>query len=155
VSLLVRAAVAADSAVLALIDEAASVSPWPQAQLQAACRAGAVAGVRALAAEDDTGLSGFLVLARVLDEASIHHLAVRPSRQRRGVASALLEAALSQCGEGSVRRLLLEVRASNIGAIALYQRFGFLTDGVRKDYYPLAEGREDALLMSRNLGEWA
>jgi ribosomal protein S18 acetylase RimI-like enzyme len=49
------------------------------------------------------------------------------------------------------RRLLLEVRNSNNAAIALYRKFGFSDDGVRREYYPAADGREDALLMSMQL----
>jgi len=48
--------------------------------------------------------------------------------------------------------LLLEVRASNVIAIKLYESIGFQLDGTRKDYYPSASGREDARLYSLSLG---
>ena len=48
-------------------------------------------------------------------------------------------------------KILLEVRASNAAAIKLYLDFGFKEIGLRKDYYRLPEGREDALVMSKQI----
>ena len=45
------------------------------------------------------------------------------------------------------RQMFLEVRPSNVAALALYARAGFETIGRRKGYYPAADGREDALVM--------
>jgi [ribosomal protein S18]-alanine N-acetyltransferase len=59
--------------------------------------------------------------------------------------------ALKELGERDATRCLLEVRVGNLGAIALYSSLGFGVDGRRRDYYPAANGREDALLMSRTL----
>jgi ribosomal-protein-alanine N-acetyltransferase len=50
-----------------------------------------------------------------------------------------------------VRRCLLEVRESNTAARGLYETLSFQLDGIRKNYYPTTTGREDALLMSRQL----
>ena len=63
----------------------------------------------------------------------------------------LLGAALHQSlGEGATR-CYLEVRASNVAARGLYEKLGFQLDGLRKNYYTTAAGREDALLMSLSL----
>ena len=50
-----------------------------------------------------------------------------------------------------MRRMVLEVRASNAAAIALYRRAGFSDIGLRRDYYQAENGREDAILMGREL----
>ena len=53
------------------------------------------------------------------------------------------------CQQRAAQTLWLEVRPSNQRAKALYVREGFETVGVRKNYYPAPEGREDALVMKR------
>ena len=54
---------------------------------------------------------------------------------------------------GGAVTMLLEVRPSNAKALALYENYGFQVIGRRKAYYPAAEGREDALVLRRELGE--
>src|SRR5690606_30987353 len=88
---------------------------------------------------------------QVLDESTLLNVAVDPLFQRRGLAAHLLSFAISALRERGAIRCLLEVRASNLGAIALYQKMGFALDGCRRHYYPTLEGREDALLMSKLL----
>jgi len=77
----------------------------------------------------------------------INNVAVEPRRRRRGVAGALLEAALDHGRLGGARRAFLEVRASNRAAQSLYRRFGFQAAGVRKRYYD--HPFEDAVIMRR------
>ncbi|MGJ8514933.1 GNAT family N-acetyltransferase [Carnimonas bestiolae] len=81
----------------------------------------------------------------------IEMLAVAHQWRRRGVARQLVAAAQARLHEEQRERLLLEVRASNAPALALYQQCGFALDGRRRGYYPTPDGgREDALLMSWN-----
>lgn len=88
---------------------------------------------------------GYAGLMFSLDEAHVTTIAVDPSWQRHRIGSRLLlnltRAALAH---GS-RHMTLEVRVSNQAAQHMYQRFGFETEGVRKNYY--AESKEDALIM--------
>jgi ribosomal-protein-alanine N-acetyltransferase len=94
---------------------------------------------------DAADVAGVAVAWRVAGDAHIMELAVRPAVRRRGVGSALLEAACTAtCAAGGV--CLLEVRESNSGAAALYTRSGFSLVGRRKGYYPDGEA---ALLMTR------
>jgi ribosomal-protein-alanine N-acetyltransferase len=85
----------------------------------------------------------------VADELQVVSLAVRPDARRRGVADRMLRHLLAHAG-GPVQRAYLEVRRSNRAAIAMYERFGFHTAGVRKGYYE--HPKEDALLMERITG---
>jgi ribosomal-protein-alanine N-acetyltransferase len=80
-----------------------------------------------------------------LDEGHVTTVAVDPGRQRQGLGARLM-LTLARAGIArGARHLTLEVRMSNSGAQAMYQRFGFAPAGVRKGYY--VETNEDALVM--------
>ena len=80
-------------------------------------------------------IAGFLLIRAVGDEAEILTLAVDPAHRRAGHAAALLDAAKQDLARTDVSRLFLEVAADNLPALALYERQGFLSIGVRKGYY--------------------
>ena len=99
-----------------------------------------------LLAEGEGGaVLGYAVLSAVLDEGNLDNIAVAPDCRRRGVADALLSA-LTAFGREHLSVLMLEVRASNLPAIALYEKHGFVPVGRRKNYYNTP--KEDALLMT-------
>ena len=91
---------------------------------------------------------GYSGMFRALDDGHITTIAVDPAWQRRGIATRMLLALARAALDRGCRNLTLEVRMSNSGAQALYQRFGFVPAGVRKGYYP--ETGEDALVMWAN-----
>ena len=102
-----------------------------------------------LAAEGEDGVVlGYAVLSVVLDEGNLDNIAVAPYFRRQGVADALLSA-LTELGRTRLSALFLEVRSSNLPAIALYEKHGFVPVGRRKNYYE--SPREDALLMTYDL----
>lgn len=140
-----------DAGALASLDSLVNPSPWTEGQFAAACAVDPASAERALVVYDGGRLQGFAVYSRVLDEACIHNIAVHPSRQRGGLGQVLLAAVLAAAGGEGAARCYLEVRASNVAARTLYEKLGFRLDGVRRNYYPTAVGREDALLMSRQL----
>ena len=92
----------------------------------------------------DGHLAAYLCAWYLAGELHIHNIATRPSFRRRGLALLLLRALIDECRNGGLERVFLEVRAGNVGAVALYLTFGFSETGRRKGYYP--DG-EDALLM--------
>jgi len=96
-------------------------------------------------------LVGYFVLMPVFDEAHLLNLSVAPLCQRIGYGSLLLQYALLVAREAGAASVLLEVRPSNTAALALYDRFGFSRIGVRRAYYPAANGREDALVLRLGL----
>ena len=98
-----------------------------------------------LAEGEDGAVLGYAVLSAVLDEGNLDNIAVSPHCRRQGIADALLSA-LTGFGRTSLSCLFLEVRASNLPAIALYEKHGFVPVGRRKNYYE--SPREDALLMT-------
>ena len=94
---------------------------------------------------------GYICTWVVGDELHINNIAVAPRWRRRGIAGALLAATLEHGRVSGVSSAFLEVRASNIGAQALYRQFGFEPAGVRRRYYD--HPVEDAVVMKRkNLG---
>ncbi len=101
-----------------------------------------------LVARVGTDVVGYAGLFRAIDDGHITTVAVDPAWHRHGIATRLLLALVRGAIERGCVNLTLEVRMSNSGAQALYQRFGFVPAGVRKGYYP--ETREDALVMWAN-----
>ncbi|RLQ21693.1 ribosomal-protein-alanine N-acetyltransferase [Seongchinamella sediminis] len=128
-----------------------SATPWSEQALQPYFHPSPGGTHCALILEVATEIAGFLVYTRLLDEASLDNIAIAPECQGKGWGQVLLTAGLGQMAARGLVRCLLEVRESNIAARALYQNNGFEVDGIRPRYYKTAQGREDALLMSRRL----
>jgi len=92
----------------------------------------------------------YLVAMRGADEAHLLNFTVAPDHQRQGLAHTMLTHLQTWGQAQGVHSLWLEVRISNQRAIDIYTAFGFVQDGVRRDYYPAQSGvREDAVVMSR------
>ena len=101
--------------------------------------------------EKDGIMLGYAVLMLAVDEAELLDIAIAAQHQRRGWGRNLLEEMMVLARSHDMRRMVLEVRASNAAAIGLYRRAGFADIGLRRDYYPAEHGREDAILMGREL----
>jgi ribosomal-protein-alanine N-acetyltransferase len=99
-----------------------------------------------LAAWAGDEIVGYLICSRYDTVWHIMDVATDPDRLRRGIASAMLDALLERIGDPRAQ-LTLEVRRSNAGAQALYERFGFRSAGVRPRYYQ--DNGEDAVIMWR------
>jgi ribosomal-protein-alanine N-acetyltransferase len=98
--------------------------------------------------ESDGLIIGYAGLHRILNEVHITNIAVHPSVRRRGVGRVALEELIRRAGARGVKDFTLEVRDGDAAAIRFYERQGFVSEGVRKDYYPGdGGGREDARLM--------
>ena len=115
--------------------------------------AGALWGRPAAQAGGET-LIGYFVAMKGVDEVHLLNITVAPAFQGQGWAPLMLEALSGWSRGQNAQWLWLEVRASNLRALAIYERQGFRRVGVRKGYYP-AEGnaREDAVVMSLRLNE--
>ena len=100
-----------------------------------------------LVLEERGEVFGQIGIRHVLGELHITTIAVKPEYRRRGYARALIGAALAAYPNAS--HVHLEVRPTNVEAIALYESLGFRETGRRPRYY----GDEDALLMTLNLDE--
>ena len=93
-------------------------------------------------------LVGYVINSRYVDAWHVMNVAVDPERQRRGIATALLERLFELTHDDERRGYTLEVRVSNDAAIRLYEQLGFEARGIRRGYY--TDNREDALIMWRD-----
>lgn len=109
------------------------------------------AGYGAWLVLEDQCMTGYAVMMQALDEAHLLNISVLPDLQRSGRGSAFLLHLFQLARTQAVRRMLLEVRPGNMSGQALYRRHGFVEVGRRRDYYPAHEGREDAIVMARDL----
>ena len=101
--------------------------------------------------ELDGELIGYGALMVVLDEAHLLNISIAKAFQGRGFGRGLLEHFIEVARRHGGQMMFLEVRPSNISAIALYESMGFNEFSVRKGYYPAHNGREDAVLMGMAL----
>ncbi len=93
----------------------------------------------------------YAVMLLVLDEAHLLDISVERAAQGKGVGRKMFEHLRQEALRNGATQLFLEVRPSNLRALALYRNIGFEQIGRRRDYYPAAHGREDALVMRLGL----
>ncbi|HHY97263.1 MAG TPA: ribosomal protein S18-alanine N-acetyltransferase [Firmicutes bacterium] len=105
-----------------------------------------------LVAELDGRVVGYVGTWLILDEAHITNLAVHPDFRKRGIAHSLMLLLFDICRSKQIRRMTLEVRATNFPAQRLYEKLGFVKVGVRRGYYH--DNNEDAIIMwKEDLGQ--
>ncbi len=142
-TIVVRRLSFADLPQVVAVERRAFTSPWSLAMF--VLELSKPSGV-CLAATDPAGeIAGYLVCSRYDRVWHLMNVAVDPVRRRQGIATELLRALLAEVGEDAP--LTLEVRPSNVAAIALYEAFGFREAGLRRRYYQ--DNGEDALIMWR------
>ncbi len=100
-----------------------------------------------LVAEENGNILGYCGMWEVAGEGQITNVCVAPDHRGKGVATMMLEELLNRAAKLKVGAITLEVRVSNEPAIRLYEKLGFETAGIRKDFYSLPD--EDAKIMWR------
>lgn len=118
--------------------------PWSLGNFTDSLTAGHIAWVM-LSAD---AIIGYSVMMPVLDEAHLLNISIAQAYQQRGLGYELLKHMLFCAKATEMKVMLLEVRSTNVSAIALYAKMGFVEDAIRKGYYQGEHGREDAVLMS-------
>ena len=96
------------------------------------------------------GVAGYGVMSLVVGEAHLLNICIAPEWQRQGYGRLLLEHFMDLAQERGASQMFLEVRLSNVAALSLYRAQGFNEVGMRKNYYPGEQGREDALILARD-----
>ena len=129
------------------IERAVNSFPWSLKQLLSSYHSSDQCTV----AWGDNTVIGYTIFSAVLDEATLLNIAVSPDYQGKGYGGKLLWHGLSVLNQHGIVTCYLEVRVSNTNALSLYRSAGFTQVGVREGYYPAINGREDALVMSRQL----
>jgi ribosomal-protein-alanine N-acetyltransferase len=102
-----------------------------------------------LIAVDGETVAGYVGSQTVIDETDMMNVAVHPDYRRQGIAEKLVQELVDELKKRESRCLTLEVRASNVPAISLYEKLGFGQIGLRKNYY--RNPKEDALILRK---EW-
>lgn len=125
------------------IERAVQAFPWTRGNFCDALDSGYLCYVD----ESDGKICSYAVLMAGVDEAELLNMAVAAEHQRKGRGSRMLMAVLQIARDRGPSRVLLEVRASNPAAIALYRLVGFVEISVRRNYYRNASGSEDAIVM--------
>jgi ribosomal-protein-alanine N-acetyltransferase len=134
---------------IAAVEQRCFQTPWSSASCAAELSAG---GGYVTTCGPDGAIAGYLFYRVIMDEMHIMKVATdRPWRNRQ-IASRLLKKAVALAGGEGLRKVCLEVRASNLPAINLYSKHGFKLAGKRPGYY---NNREDAILMDRDIEEQA
>ena len=117
--------------------------PWSAKALELLLGEGAFA----LVCIEERNVLAYGGMLSVLDEGQITNVAVHPDHRRRGLGRRVLQAMLDEAARRGLREVSLEVRASNLAAITLYEKTGFACVGRRRNFYK--HPTEDALVMLR------
>lgn len=126
-----------------VIERAVHAHPWTRGNFSDSMSA----GYHCWVAHRDQSLVGYGVVVVAAGEAHLLNLSVAPGWQRRGIGTELTRFFVKLARDYGAETIYLEVRPSNTAARALYAAHGFSEIGVRRDYYPTGEGREDAVIM--------
>lgn len=100
-----------------------------------------------LVAVQDNAVLGYIGITELFEVCEVNNIAVDPVARRQGIAQGLLNAAVAGAKSRGRELITLEVRVSNSGARALYEKNGFTQAGKRKDYY--TDPLEDGLILTK------
>jgi ribosomal-protein-alanine acetyltransferase len=149
-SVLWRPLASADVAYVAALEAHIHAAPWTPGNFREALAAGYSARV----GEREGRIVAYGVMMLGPGEAQLLNLSVVPDARRGGLGTELLAQFLADARRLGAEQVFLEVRVSNMPAIALYERAGFAAIARRSSYYPVGSAggpREDALVMRRGL----
>ena len=108
-------------------------------------------GYYSLVLKEGEQVIGFAILSVSTEESHLLNIGLTAAKRGQGLGRELLEKMIMAAEVMGSKKIFLEVRISNAIAIDLYKAAGFKEIGLRKNYYRLKEGREDAILMSKSL----
>lgn len=145
---MIRKALIEDLNAIDVLDKASNDNPWGKRLIKDALESRCN---WVIVNDDSQRILAWLTASTVLDESELELIVVHPECRRLGYANQLIEQWFSEMLSRHVTQFILEVRESNLPAITLYQRIGFVSAGLRKNYY--AAPIEHALLMSRIVQE--
>ncbi len=134
---------------VAAIEQVSQINPWSKQQIQECLDADYSNHVLTL----NNNIIGYAFIAMAGEQADLLTIAIKPTAQRQGYGRQLMKHLIKVLKQYNVSELFLEVRISNVAAIALYQQLGFKEVNIRRQYYQTANniGREDAKVMMLKL----
>ena len=132
---------------IAALEAASFSAPWDEASIHAELDNPLALW---LAAEDaEQNVLGYVGSQSCFEDADILNVCVAPEARRRGIAEALMLELERRLRPKGVEKITLEVRASNVPALRLYEKLGYTQVGLRNGYYE--KPREDALILQKSL----
>ena len=143
----IRRMTAVDVDAVMIIERHAYPFPWTEGIFRDCLRVGYGCWI----IERDAENHGYCVMMVGGGDAHVLNLCVKPESRGQGLGRIMLAYMMDKARRLTVETLLLEVRPSNRTAIQLYHSVGFNEIGVRKNYYPAQNGREDALILALHL----
>ena len=129
------------------IENESNPFPWTEGNFQDCLDK----GYYSLALEDNNKFIGFAIMAISTDESHLLNIGINKNERGMGYGEKLLKKMIIAAEVMGSRKIILEVRLSNKTAYQLYKKLGFEEIGIRKKYYRLPEGREDAYVLSKSL----
>lgn len=132
---------------IARLDSRAFEFPWTQEDFLGSLKF----GHSFLLLKDGQTLLGVAVYMQIFEQSELLTIAVDPKHQGKGYGKLLLNEVIARLAANRAEILFLEVRVSNLRALSLYKGLGFKEISRRKGYYPSLDGREDAIVMQKDL----
>ncbi|MBI5436633.1 MAG: ribosomal protein S18-alanine N-acetyltransferase [Nitrosomonadales bacterium] len=125
------------------IEQHVHAHPWTRGNFTDALKSDSVCRVY----EAEGTMLGYVILMPAVDEAQLLNISIAAAHQRKGLGRKLMGEIMEIARGMNMRRILLEVRPSNVAALGLYRDAGFSQIGLRRGYYPADNEREDAIVM--------
>ena len=138
-----RPASSDDISAILEIENKTNQMPWTEAQFISSMEVGHFSVVL----HEKNNIQGFAIYSPIVPESHLLNIAIHPTHQGKGLGNKLLQQVIFQNKTMGVQVISLEVRVSNLPAIKLYEKRGFLKDAIQPNYYS-GPPKEDALLMS-------
>lgn len=138
----------ADLSAISQIENLVQTHPWTLKQFEES-----INSYQSTVIEQQGEVVGFCILQPVLDEANLLLMAIHPQQQGKGLGYQLLDQSMALLKNNPLQ-IFLEVRESNLSAIALYEKSGFHQIDMRRNYYPKADGgKEHAIIMVKSCSD--
>lgn len=136
-----------DTAAVYEIEKQVTYEAWSQKLFEDCIRV----GYSCFVIEDKKQVVGFGIISVAAGEAHLLNLAIDPKFHGKGHGKKMLKKLMLEAKRLRADMIYLEVRKSNVIAQKLYEKFNFKEIGERKDYYPVKDGREDAIVLAISL----
>ena len=146
-SSLLRPMTEEDLNVVTQIEKTAYLYPWSRGNFldSLTCHYGCIV------LEHTGQIRGYAIVMNAIDDLHLLNITVAPSVQGKGLSHPLMDWVKDCARSAHCSGILLEVRPSNQRALAVYTKYGFTKIGLRRNYYPHVNGREDAIVMRKPL----
>ena len=97
--------------------------------------------------KSESNIVGYYIALFAAEECQLLNITVRLELKKKGFGQLMLKNLVEECRKKNIINIFLEVRLSNSSAIRLYKKNGFNEIGIRRNYYKIPDGREDAIMM--------